>query len=214
MPMVRAPWYSWAPIEGPINAHPILLHLVVASSSIMSSLKTTALPDRRPMLSGMRHFLLYGAAMALLVFVLKWLQWKYLVHDHAIEVYIGLVAVLFTGLGGWVAVQLVGKQVRTVVVEKEVPVAAPLDAELGVNDVELAKLELTTREYEVLCLLSTGRSNAEIGERLFLSVSTVKTHVSNLLLKLDVKNRTQAAEKANRLRLTPRANSAFGTEMH
>jgi ATP/maltotriose-dependent transcriptional regulator MalT len=71
------------------------------------------------------------------------------------------------------------------------------------NEVELKKLNLTTREYEVLQQLSKGLSNAEIGEQLFLSLSTVKTHVSNLLFKMDVKNRTQAIEKAKRLKLTP-----------
>lgn len=177
----------------------------------MPSTKTSVLADRGSVLSGMRHFLLYGAAMAVLVFALKWLQWKYLVHDHAIEVYIGLVAVLFTGLGGWVAIQLAGPRVRTVVVEKEVPVPVPMPGEEQVNEAELAKLDLTTREYEVLCLVASGCSNAEIAERLFLSVSTIKTHVSNLLVKLDVKNRTQAAEKANRLRLMPGGRSAFGT---
>lgn len=167
-----------------------------------------AVPVRRHRHHAVLHFLLYGAAMAILVFALKWLQWKYLVHDHAIEVYVGLVALLFTGLGGWVATQLAGR--RTVVVEKEVPVTVTIDE--GVNEAALAELDLTTREYEVLCLVALGYSNAGIAERLFLSVSTVKTHVSNLLVKLDVKNRTQAAEMANRLRLTPRAGSSFGPE--
>ena len=53
----------------------------------------------------------------------------------------------------------------------------------------------------MLELLVRGYTNAEIAEKLFLSLSTVKTHVSNLFVKMEVKNRVQAVEKANRLRI-------------
>lgn len=148
-----------------------------------------------------RHIALYGALMALLVFVLKWLQWKYLVADLSIEIYVGLIALFFTVLGVWVATQLAKPRVHTVVVEKEVYVTPPEGN--VVNELALKKLNLTGREYEVLQLLVQGHSNAAIAERLFLSLSTVKTHVSNLFVKMDVKSRTQAIEKARRLKLTP-----------
>jgi ATP/maltotriose-dependent transcriptional regulator MalT len=136
--------------------------------------------------------------MAIMVFVLKWLQWKYLITDNSSEIYIGLIAVFFTCLGVWVANQLA--KPKTVIVEKEIHVAAP--GGNTVNEAELKKLNLTSREYEVLQLLVQGSSNAEIADKLFLSLSTVKTHVSNLFVKMDVKSRTQAIEKANRLKLT------------
>jgi ATP/maltotriose-dependent transcriptional regulator MalT len=138
--------------------------------------------------------------MAVLVFLLKWLQWKYLITDNSVDIYIGLIALLFTLLGVWVANQLTRTRVETVVVEKEIFVSGPADA---VNETELKKLNLTSREYEVLQLLTQGRSNAEIADSLFLSLSTIKTHVSNLFVKMDVKSRTQAIEKAKRLRITP-----------
>nr|WP_294988769.1 response regulator transcription factor [uncultured Sediminibacterium sp.] len=144
---------------------------------------------------------LYAGIMAVLVFALKWMQWKYLIVDHSIDIYVGLIAVFFTLLGIWVASQLAKPKIETVVVEKEVYVVPPESFVL--NEVELRKLNLTNREYEVLQQLSKGLSNAEIGEQLFLSLSTVKTHVSNLFFKMDVKNRTQAIEKAKRLKLTP-----------
>lgn len=144
---------------------------------------------------------LYAGIMAVLVFALKWMQWKYLIVDHSIDIYVGLIAVFFTLLGIWVASQLAKPKIETVVVEKEVYVVPPESFVL--NEVELRKLNLTTREYEVLQQLSKGLSNAEIGEQLFLSLSTVKTHVSNLFFKMEVKNRTQAIEKAKRLKLTP-----------
>jgi ATP/maltotriose-dependent transcriptional regulator MalT len=139
--------------------------------------------------------------MAVLVFILKWLQWKYLVTDNSLDIYIGLLALFFTVLGIWVANQLTNPKMKTVVVEKEVYVYPP--EEFTINEAELKKLNLTNREYEVLQLLAQGCSNNEIAERLFLSVSTVKTHVSNVLVKMDVKSRAQAIEKAKRLRITP-----------
>ena len=119
--------------------------------------------------------------------------------DNSIEIYIGLIAVFFTILGVWVATQLVKPKIQTVVVEKEVLVSQP--EQFTVNETELKKLNLSSREYEVLQLLTKGYSNADIANNLFLSVSTVKTHVSNLFLKMDVKSRTQTIEKAKRLKI-------------
>ena len=62
-------------------------------------------------------------------------------------------------------------------------------------------LEITTREYEVLQHISEGLSNKEIAAKLFLSESTIKTHVSNLLLKLNAKRRTQAVQFAKNFRI-------------
>lgn len=57
---------------------------------------------------------------------------------------------------------------------------------------------LTAREKEVLLLIAEGKSNKEISEELFISIKTVKTHVSNLLMKLDAEDRTQLAIYAHR----------------
>ncbi|MEQ1585377.1 MAG: response regulator transcription factor [Cyclobacteriaceae bacterium] len=151
-----------------------------------------------------RHIILYGLFMAILVFILKWLQWKYLITDNSSDIYIGLIAVFFTLLGTWIATQLAKPKIQTVIVEKEVYLTRP--GEVAINETELKNLNLTTREYEVLQLLTQGYTNAEVAEKLFLSLSTIKTHVSNLFVKMDVKNRTQAVEKANRLRIMPQAN--------
>jgi len=144
--------------------------------------------------------ILYGAVMAALIFILKWLQWKFLIEDHSLEIYIGLIAILFSGLGVWAATQLTKPKVQTVIIEKEVYTEP--DGNRTLNDIELKKLKLSSREYEVLQLITKGHTNAEIAEKLFLSLSTIKTHVSNLFTKMEVKNRTQAVEKANRLKIT------------
>ena len=62
--------------------------------------------------------------------------------------------------------------------------------------------DLTKRERETLALLATGLTNEEIAERLFLSVGTVRLHVSNVLMKLHAPNRTSAAVIAIENRLT------------
>ncbi|UFU00501.1 response regulator transcription factor [Radiobacillus kanasensis] len=58
--------------------------------------------------------------------------------------------------------------------------------------------QLTERELEVLMCIGDGLTNQEIGEKLFIGIKTVKTHVSNILSKLDVHDRTQAAVYAHK----------------
>ena len=65
------------------------------------------------------------------------------------------------------------------------------------------QVPLTTREVEVITLVSEGFSNRQIGERLFLSLDTVKGHNRKIYAKLGVKNRTQAVNKAVSLKLIP-----------
>ncbi|NOT73597.1 MAG: response regulator transcription factor [Cyclobacteriaceae bacterium] len=146
-----------------------------------------------------QNILFYGAFMALLVFVLKVLQWKFLITDNSLDIYIGLISVFFTGLGLWGASQLIKPKVQTIVVEKEIYLPQP---GVALDEAAIKNLNLTNREHEVLTLLAQGCTNAEIADKLFLSLSTIKTHVSNLLVKMEVKNRTQALEKAKRLKIT------------
>lgn len=157
-------------------------------------------PFLKSFLPQLRYISLYALAMAVLVFVLKWMQWKFLILGNSMDIYVALIAVFFTVFGVWISNQLAKPRVKTVVIEKEVFV--PLNSDTGINEAELKKLNLSKREYEVLQLLSKGYSNAQIAENLCLSLSTVKTHVSNLFVKMDVKNRGQAIEKAKRLRFT------------
>ncbi len=151
------------------------------------------------LLKNIRHIILYGFILAVLVFFLKWMQWKFLIVDNAIDIYIGLIAIFFTVLGVWVAKQLIKPKIETVIVEKEIIIPQP--EEFTLNETELKKLNLNNREYEILQLLANGCSNAEIAGVLFLSLSTIKTHISNLYFKMDVNSRTQAITKARRLKI-------------
>lgn len=148
-----------------------------------------------------RHLMFYALMMGSMVFLLKWLQWKYLVADYSVELYVGLVALAFTGLGLWIASHLAQPKIEKVVIEK--PVYVPQPSANQINEQELARLDFTNREYDVLKLLTKGCSNAEIAEQLFLSLSTVKTHVSNIFVKMDVRSRTQAIQKAHQLGILP-----------
>ena len=159
-------------------------------------------------MTGNKNFLLrnkaiiiYGISLALLLFLLKWLELRFLIFSHSFEVYIGFIAIIFTGLGIWLALKLSKPKVETVVVEKEVYVQRNENFVLDTSLV--AQLELSKRELEILNLLAQGHSNQEIAAKLFISLSTVKTHIQNLFEKLEVKRRIQAIEKAKRLNLIP-----------
>lgn len=143
--------------------------------------------------------ILYGVSLAVLLFVLKWLELRFLIFDHALEIYIGAIALLFTGLGIWLALKLAKPKVEMVVVEKQVYVDRTEN--FTPDTTQLAALEITNRELEILNLMAQGYSNQEIADTLFVSLSTIKTHNQNLFTKLAVKRRTQAVEIAKRLNL-------------
>lgn len=150
-----------------------------------------------------KQTILYGLSMAALLVLLRWLQLRFIILDHAFELYAAAIAIIFTALGIWLALRLTKPKVRTVIVEKpvfiekEVPAPSPFQ----LNEKALEQSGISKRELEVLQLIAEGCSNQEIADRLFVSLNTVKTHSSNLFLKLDVKRRIQAIEKAKQLNI-------------
>ena len=150
-----------------------------------------------------KQVFLYAASLVAILILLQVLQYKFVLINHSFEIYIFSIAIIFTGLGIWLALKLVKpkKEIQTIVVEKNVFVKELSEEEVKAMVAERQKLGLSTREQEVLQLMAEGLSNQEIAERLFLSVPTVKTHSSKLFEKLDVKRRTQAVEKARQLGL-------------
>lgn len=145
--------------------------------------------------------IIYSISLAFLLFLLKWLELRFIIFDHSYEIYIGLIAVIFTALGIWLALKLSKPKIETRIVEKKVYVNRSENFEP--DTILISQLELSKRELEILSLLAEGYSNAEIAAKLFISLSTVKSHIQNLFEKLDVKRRMQAAEKARNLRLIP-----------
>jgi DNA-binding CsgD family transcriptional regulator len=140
-----------------------------------------------------RTILIYGLLMALLVFVLKLVEYRMVVQDMATDAAFGGIAVLFLVLGIVMGIKLTRK-------ERVLP--SPVSASpVSTGDIQhaedrLKQTGISQREYEVLELMARGLSNQEIADALFVSLNTVKTHSSNLFLKLDVKRRTQAVQRA------------------
>ena len=146
-----------------------------------------------------KEILIYGMSMAVVLLLLKWLEAYFIVFNYRLEFFVGAIAVIFTVLGIWLALKLVKPKVEIRIVEKEVYRDHSIEKEI--NQKEIEKLGLSKRELDVLNLMAKGLSNEEIGDKLFVSLNTVKTHSSNIYLKLDVKRRTQAMEKAKRLNI-------------
>lgn len=145
--------------------------------------------------------LIYGCYLAIVMFFLKWLDIRFILFDLSFEIYIGIMAVIFTSLGIWLALKLSKPKSQNVVIVKQVYVDKTENFEL--NRALVDQLGLSKRELEILGLLAQGFSNQEMAEKLFLSLSTVKTHNQNIFEKLDVKRRIQAVEKAKRLNIIP-----------
>jgi DNA-binding CsgD family transcriptional regulator len=148
-----------------------------------------------------KNSICYGLCLALLLFLLKWLELRYVVINHSFEIYAGAIAVIFTALGIWLALKLTKPKTSTIVIEK--PVFIQKEEAFILNIREVERLGLSSRELEVLTLLAEGLSNQEIAQRLFVSLNTIKTHTSNIFEKLAVKRRMQAVELAKRLQLIP-----------
>lgn len=138
-----------------------------------------------------RTVLIYGASLAALVAILKFVEYSYFIRDFSLEFYVGVVAVLFMALGIWIGPRLMRRKVIV------------LSPDFVLDSTALERLGISKREHEVLELMAHGHSNQEIAEKLYVSVNTVKTHLANLFLKLEVSRRTQAIQKAKELRLIP-----------
>jgi len=144
-----------------------------------------------------KTILLYGIALAILLVLLKAVEYRFWVRDLSMEVYVAIIALFFSALGIWAGLRLTQRR------EVLSPHALPEKNVVAVlaSDQLLEKHKISRREYEVLTLIAAGYSNQEIAEKLYVSLNTIKTHSSNLFIKLDVKRRTQAVQKAKELGL-------------
>ena len=135
-----------------------------------------------------KSIIIYALALAALAFVLQWIEYQYLTRAFTTEFYILLIGIGFTALGLWLGRMLT---------------SAPRTSEFTLNEAALKSLGITKREHAVLEQMAGGQSNKEIAESLHVSPNTVKTHVSRLYEKLEVKQRLQAVQKARELQLIP-----------
>ena len=137
-----------------------------------------------------RTVLIYGLLGGVLIVGLKLIEYRFLVVEHSLEIYGGLVALVFSALGIWLGLKLT----RPTKVKEVVVVGAVQP--FVVDQERMRALGITPREHEILTLMAAGLSNREIAEKLFVSENTVKTHSRRLFDKLDARRRTQAVQIA------------------
>jgi NarL family two-component system response regulator LiaR len=168
-----------------------------------------------------RHVLLYGVLGGLLIALLKAVEYRFLVVEYSVEIYGGLIAAIFAGLGVWLGLRITrpappsqpggpeGTHTRSLrsllrddnrrsLLRDDSTVAtiasAPAATAFVRDAAQVETLRVTPRELEILELIAHGLSNREIAETLFVSENTVKTHSSRLFDKLGAKRRTQAVQ--------------------
>lgn len=133
-----------------------------------------------------KTILVFSALIIALLVLFRLSKYTLVSGNLNIEIIIGVIAVLFFFIGVYINKKSLHKSISTA---KEI------------NHKKIEALEISKREYEVLQQIASGLSNKEIAEKLFLSESTIKTHVSNLLLKLNAKRRTQAIQIAKHINI-------------
>jgi DNA-binding CsgD family transcriptional regulator len=163
-----------------------------------------------------RTILLYGVVAGAAIALLRLIEYRFLVVEHAFEIYGALVALLFSALGIWLGLRITRPNATVIV--KEVPVEVPVEVHVEVpveipapatsgpfvpDAASLERLRITPREHEILQLIAAGLSTREIAERLFVSENTVKTHAGRVLEKLGARRRTQAVQVAKEAGILP-----------
>ncbi len=132
--------------------------------------------------------LLFGILILAILTLFQLSKYSVVTGDLSIELIIAIMAIVFFFIGIYI-----NKKVYRTSIKKKAEV----------NSKKIKELQISPREYEVLCEIVKGASNKEIADTLFVSESTVKTHVSNVLLKLNAKRRTQAIQIAKELNIIP-----------
>ena len=136
-----------------------------------------------------KYIIFMGLLLALAISILKTFEYYYFSYKLRTDIYIGLVAVIFLGMGVYLGIKFGRK--KSNIDTPATPVKLPMD------------LELSVREVEVLKLLAAGLTNQEIADKLYLSLNTIKSHTNSIYIKLGVNRRTQAIDAARKMQLVP-----------
>lgn len=132
--------------------------------------------------------LVFAALIFSILLLFRLGEYSIITGNVTIEIIMAVVAFVFFGIGA-------------VLNKKSLQQKKEIQPQPKVDFNKIEELEITNREYEVLQAVAKGLSNKEIAEKLFISESTIKTHVSSLLLKLNAKRRTQAVQIAKELHI-------------
>lgn len=130
---------------------------------------------------------IFSAFIVALLALFKISKYSYASGDASIETIIAVIALIFLTIGFYI--------------NKRTSKRRTTSTDSIINTKNIEKLGISKREYEVLVEISKGSSNKEIADKLFVTESTIKTHVSNVFVKLDSKRRTQAIKKAQELQI-------------
>ena len=155
-----------------------------------------------------KQVLIFGLVGGVLVTLLQWTEFHFVVLEHSTAIYGVLIAILFAGAGIWLGTRLLAprERIRERIVDRIVEIVVPASAptaNFATDDAVRERLGITRRELEVLELVAHGLSNREIGETLFVSENTVKTHCSRAFDKLGARRRTEAVQRSKELGLLP-----------
>ncbi len=131
-----------------------------------------------------KTILIFGILILSLLLLFHFSKYALISNNLSTEIVIAFIAIVFFFVGIYINKKSLHKKIKK-----------------DINHSKIKELEITSREYEVLQNVALGLSNKEIADKLFLSESTIKTHVSNLLLKLNAKRRTQALQIAKSLQI-------------
>ena len=130
----------------------------------------------------------FGILIACLLVLFQLARFSYYNSRTGPEIWLAILSVVFFVIGIFISRKYLPR------IKKET-----VSREIDLNKVD--KLGLSKREYEILQLINEGLSNQQIADKLFLSENTVKKHVSNLFIKLDVQRRTEAIKKAKEMNI-------------
>ena len=136
----------------------------------------------------------FGLIILALLILFKVAQYSHFLYSDGIEIWIGIFSVIFFAIGIFLSRRLFMPKPR--IIEKEIIIN-----HTSVDEKQLEKSGISKRELEILQLINEGLSNQQIADKLYLSENTIKKHVSNLFLKLDVERRTEAVKKAKEMRI-------------
>lgn len=145
--------------------------------------------------------LVYGLSGGLLIVALRFVEYRFLVIEHSVEIYGAIIAAVFAAAGIWLGLRITKTKIVHKEVLKEVLVEVPTGGPFVVNTAKVDELGITPRELEILHLIAEGLSTKQMAERLFVSENTVKTHCSRVFDKLGVNRRTQAVQVGKQLGL-------------
>ncbi|RZN83673.1 MAG: winged helix-turn-helix transcriptional regulator [Winogradskyella sp.] len=133
-----------------------------------------------------KTILVFGMLILALLLLFQLSKYAVISGDFQVEYIMTIIAVIFLVIG--------------LFINKRAQKSSPVPKQ-EIDFKKIEELGLSKREYEVLKEIALGLSNQEIAEKLFVSESTIKTHVSNLLVKLDAKRRTQAIQVSKSLNI-------------